>query len=295
MKFLTFSKKSNQFLPKPQPKISLLIPFSSSDRLRKRHFDWLLTYWKHELPNAEIIIGKSSGRVFCKGEALNDAASRASGKVLVLLDADAYLPGDVIERCADRIIEDIDNHLWYVPYKRLYRLTKEATSSIIKSNPTNPKRISNINPDEFENTEEQSKAAPKYAAMIAIIPREALDVIGCFDERFRGWGSEDIAMLRALDTLYGKHKTTRNSVFHLWHPVYVDGKMKKWKNQTNAGTNNELSNRYNRATRVPEKMRDIVEEACRFKKLKRRKKRKPCFFKRVCKIFEDLIGDDCSF
>ena len=59
----------------------------------------------------------------------------------------------------------------------------------------------------------------RYGAMITILPREALDTLGCFDERFKGWGGEDIAFLRALDTLFGKHKTIDDDVMHLWHPV----------------------------------------------------------------------------
>src|SRR5690242_5033033 len=123
---------------KTQPKLSILIPFSSKNKDRKLTFKWLQEYWRHELPEAEIIIGRSRGRVFCKGRALNDAFRRSTGKVIAIIDADAYIEGAVLNKAADRILEEIDNHLWYVPYRKLFRLTKKATMMIVKSDPDNP-------------------------------------------------------------------------------------------------------------------------------------------------------------
>src|SRR3954471_23510359 len=117
--FLKWWSRHEQHHNKKQPKVSLLIPFSAAHQIRQRTFKWLLKYWANELPDAEIVVGHSGGKVFCKGKALNNAARKATGKILVILDADAYLPGIIINRCADRILEEIDHHLWYVPYRHL--------------------------------------------------------------------------------------------------------------------------------------------------------------------------------
>lgn len=274
MNFLTYWQRLREFLFRiiyerrfaHQPKISLLIPFSTKSKKRGEEFKWLLNYWKHELPYAEVVVGRSRSEPFCKGEALNDAARRATGKVLVILDADAYLYGSVIESCADRILEEMNSHLWYVPYRHLYRLNKEISGKIIKSDPKNPLRLPSPPPSEYVVGDGlQSKYGHRYGAMIMIFPREALDAVGrYFDERFKGWGGEDIALLRALDTLYGKHKTTDNDVLHLWHPVIGDSyKTRVWKGQDKGQANKKLSNRYNRATRNPSKMREMVEEGCK--------------------------------
>lgn len=250
-----------------QPKISLLIPFSSKDPVRIKSLKWLLEYWSYELPEAEIIIGKSRGKVFCKGEALNDAVKKSSGRILVILDADAYISGKVINHCADRILEEIYNHLWYVPYHNLYRLKKEITKEIIESDPWNPLRLPSPPPSCYvEDNGHRSKYGHRYGAMIMMFPREAYETLGCFDERFKGWGGEDIALLRALDTLYGKHKTTRNDILHLWHPfIGGDYRTRMWKGQTSGNINSELANKYNRATRHPNKMRKLVNEGCEYK------------------------------
>jgi hypothetical protein len=100
--------------------------------------------------------------------------------------------------------------------------------------------------------------------MIMIFPRQALDTIGCFDERFKGWGGEDVALLRALDTLYGKHKTTKNSIFHLWHPKLGNNFVDRiWKGQVRKQANQKLANAYHKATRRPRAMRLLVDEGCR--------------------------------
>lgn len=251
-----------------KPKISILIPFSSKDPVRIAHFKWLLKYWKYELPDAEVIIGISKSKVFCKGEALNNAAKQSRGKVLVIMDADAYIPGEVIDRCADKILEELDNHLWLIPYRHLYRLRKDITELIIESDPANPLRIPQHPPKELtENNRDISKYGHRFGAMCQMFPREAYNVLGCFDERFQGWGGEDIALVRALDTLWGKHKTTKNDILHLWHPyIGWDYNSRRWPGQKSAGGNSELANAYNRATRHPSKMRRLVDEGCKFKR-----------------------------
>lgn len=276
MNYSTFLKKLKVFLLKlfvckhkmHHPKISLLIPFSSKEQRRRINFKWLLEYWRNELPEAEIIIGKSHSKIFCKGEALNNAVKRSTGKVLVILDADAYLPGHVINHAANRILEELDNHLWYVPYRRLYRLTRLATDLILESDPSDPLRFPSPPPyDLIENTGHLSKYGHRYGAMIMMFPREAYETLGCFDERFKGWGGEDVALLRALDTLYGKHKTTKNDILHLWHPFigknYVT---RQWEGQSSGSINSKLANEYHKATRHPHKMRELVDAGCRYNK-----------------------------
>lgn len=257
------------FLKAKKPKISLLIPFDAEDPQRKRVFKWVEQYWRWELPEAEVVIGHSSIKPFCKTNALNNAAQKARGQVFVIMDADAYIDGEVIKRCAINIIENLDNHLWYVPYRHLYRLTEKATEYIIESSPHNPLRLDGP-PPEFliENVGHSSKYGHRYGAMCMMFHREAYNLLGCFDERFIGWGGEDVALLRALDTLYGKHKTTNNDILHLWHPTIGDTlQSRKWDGQEEANKNNKLANQYHKATRHPSKMRELVDEGCKSKQI----------------------------
>lgn len=267
MNFLTFLKRFTIYFlgvfkrKRKRPKISILIPFSSNNPNRIANFKWVLKYWKKELPDAEVIVGTSEGPVFCKSEALNVAARKSTGRVLVIMDADAYIAGEILNKCADRILRGT-HPLWFVPYRNLYRLSEKTTELIIKSSPSKPLRL---NPSLLPLAEEEgykSKYGHRYGAMCMIFPREAYDVLGCFDERFKGWGGEDVALLRALDTLYGKHKTTNNDIYHLYHPFIGESyQTRKWEGQVNPNINSILANEYHKATRRPTKMRALVDAA----------------------------------
>lgn len=252
---------------KKRPQISLLVPFRANSDAPHRLWiwEWLLEYWSYELPDAEIVMGRSKSVAFSKTEAVNDAARRATGRIFVILDSDAYLRGEVILHCA-REIEEAQRRghkLWFIPYRHLYRLTEGSTERVLNSDPRRPYRFSSPPArDEVESTV-GSMHGHHFGAMVQIMPREAFRTVGCMDPRFQGWGGEDVAFLRALDTLYGKHKTVDVDVLHLWHPnlgTSVYNRM--WEGQDTPGTNSKLAERYNRATGDRARMRALVDEGC---------------------------------
>jgi hypothetical protein len=250
-----------------KPRISLLVPFRPSVHHphRARLWRWLRDYWRHELPEAEIVIGRSTSHAFSKTEAVNDAARRARGGIFVLLDSDAYLAGSAIMEATRQIEEAAErgHHLWFVPYRNLYRLTEESTELVLESDPSHPYRFSTPPPEDAVESTEGSMHGHHYGAMCLIMPREAFETVGCMDPRFKGWGGEDVAFLLALDTLYGKHKSLKNDILHLWHPSIgktVTDKM--WEGQHSPGVNNNLAVRYHRAHGDSVKMRILVDEGC---------------------------------
>lgn len=251
-----------------RPKISLLVPFrpSVSSPHRTRVWKWLKKYWKHELPEAEIVIGRCNNASFSKTEAVNDAARRARGDIFVILDADAYLPGSSILHCA-RAIEDAElrgHKLWFLPYRHLYRLTEKSTEKVLRSDPRNPYKFSSPPPVDDVEQPTGSSYGHHYGAMVQVMSRKAFETVGCMDPRFQGWGGEDVAFLRAVDTLYGKHKSLNVDILHLWHPSIGKTVLDKmWEGQKCPGSNSNLATRYNRATGDRVKMRALVDEGCK--------------------------------
>ena len=133
-----------------EERISILVPFSSKVPGRLRVWHWLRRHWAFEMPHAELIIGRDRASekhwyrkhppTFSKTAAVNDAFRRSHGDIIVILDADAYVQGEVIQHCADRIraARKVGVPLWFIPYTRLYRLSEEITNDILESEPDHP-------------------------------------------------------------------------------------------------------------------------------------------------------------
>jgi len=278
--------------------LSILVPFNCKDEnhARFKNWTWLRKHWECVLPRAEIIIGKDRLSEedpcipFSKSSAINDAASRATGDIYVILDADGFINYWAILLCAYRIrkARKKDHKLWFVPYRQFYRLTERASHKLIDSKPCFPYKFL-CPPDwcDIQNTS-GSQHGHWYGAGIQILPSEAFWCVGGWDERFRGWGGEDHGAMRATDTLYWPHKTLPGQFLHVWHPMlrptetglnkdsWVDWRERVWENQTSAGNNIALSDRYYGATGHVKRMEKLVEEGKRFKK-GLDKKKKPLY------------------
>ena len=260
--------------------ISFLVPFHCPHHhgahQRIKNWQWLKKYWKCQLPGAEIVMGEDIITIldplipFSKSAAINDAASRATGDIFVIIDADGYFDVDAILLCAKKIRQNRKKHrrLWYVPYRQFYRLTEDASKRVLDSSPCDPLMFPTPpDPWDVQNTS-GSQHGHWYGAGIQIMPREAFEEVGGWDERFRGWGGEDHAAMRAMDTLYWRHKTLPGQFLHLWHPMHhvtgtdswVDWKERIWVNQTSSGANDDLSGRYYGANGDAHRMRKLVQE-----------------------------------
>lgn len=159
--------------------------------------------------------------------------------------------------------------MWFVPYHFINRLTEDATERVLDSDPCHPLTFpSPPLPCDVQDTV-GSGHGHRFGAMVQIMPREAFEFVGGMDERFRGWGGEDVSFLRALDTLWAKHKNTPNQVLHLWHPKFHVGphsdhpgeawRTRIWIGQEKARNNDWLSSQYGAATNKPKQMRALVE------------------------------------
>lgn len=224
--------------------ITILVPFTPGlSEERDKIWAWLREYWRRQLPHAKVILGQDpvhglaeEGVPFSKTAAVNAAAAQARGDVLVILDADAYVAPELITHCAAeiRFAHRTRRRLWFVPYRRFYRLSQDATARVLDSDPGDPWHPED--PPLTTHLDALQGRSPKYghhfAAMIMILPRAAFEEVGGMDPRFAGWGGEDISFMRAVDTIYVNHKTVDYSVFHLYHGTLGIGVNRQWEGQT---------------------------------------------------------------
>jgi hypothetical protein len=247
--------------PFPQELISIIIPFQSEDPVRLAIFDWVYRYWRNALPDAEIIVAGNGETPFHKTRAVNDGVARSHGDILVIMDGDCYMSALTITALAGRIRQarSEGRKLWYIPYRRFYRLTKAASEKLLFSSPEHPLYISDPPLHGWAEHVETSSSGHWWGALIQVMPREAFVAADGMDLRFQGWGGEDVSFMHKVDTLWGKHKTFNGPVFHIWHPV-IPGKWKhtrQWEGQPTPEMNDALSTRYEEAIGDPERMRRV--------------------------------------
>jgi hypothetical protein len=276
MNFLKF------FKPKKGKGISIVIPFRSANSAseRKRNFEWVKKYWQTQLPGAQVIVGidPDTHLPFSKSIAINNGVAEATGDIIVIADADCYIKIDHVLDCVNQIRDarKRGHRLWFVPYRQFFRLTEQASMRLLASDINDPLTFPNQPALHDIINDTNPRTGHWYGAMIHILPKEAFEIVGGWDERFRGWGGEDHAAMRAFDTLYWPHKTLPSSVFHIWHPMIgkdgiqriVHWTDRRWEGQDDPSINNRLSWRYYHAFNKIEIMRRLVDEWIKLRKHK---------------------------
>lgn len=258
-------------LCKSQPLVTLLVPFrKGNDPQRIRTWKWLKEFYSNPKYGFEIVEGHDDGMPFSKANAVNKAALKAHGKVFVVIDADCYINPMVIQSCAERIVaaEDAGRKLWFIPYLRLYRLTKLKTSHVLRRNPLHAFDMPYPAPQDWTEKENADRYGHQYGAMILIMSAKAFWTTGGMDPRFRGWGNEDMSFMFSMDTLYGLHETVDYGIFHLWHErPGADTSSRHWDGQTKVNMNTRLGQRYTAARGDKTFMKALISERYRPTKL----------------------------
>jgi hypothetical protein len=185
--------------------ISLLIAYKPDGG--RRDFLWSLVQLRYAqlMPEVEMCVGTDESELFCKARALNQAARRANGDILVMADAEVIFE--------PRLLEDIpriiDRHPWVIPFSNAFRLNREGTDRFIEAGL----------PEVFgaKDTDiEYTRFVP--GGYMNVMTRACFDQVGGLDERFKGYGFEDVAFALSLDTLCGPHHRMEGTIYHLWHP-----------------------------------------------------------------------------
>jgi hypothetical protein len=192
---------------------------------------------------------------FNRAAAINRAAELADQdgpwEIALVIDSDVFLAPDQVRRAME-IAEDTGRVTW--AHRRWRGLTADGTKRILAGDtellggrtfeewdggaqarvdaisdalygggPTTAGQdaraladaLLTVRPDMLDSAVERTTPI-SWSCAIAI-RRDAWDQLGGFDERFRGWGWEDMAFQSAACSLVG-HERIEGDVFHLWHP-----------------------------------------------------------------------------
>jgi glycosyl transferase-like sugar-binding protein len=230
--------------PVKEPSISIVMAWvDRGDLYRARVRDWVEGYWSSAFPGAEFLIGADHREPFNRSACFNRGAERASGDIIVTIDADCVInPAIVLEGAA--LVSG--KAAWVVPWRSCFRLTEAATLEVLDQEPGGYRspRI----PARGTWDGREPGIGLKFGGFCNVVPREAWELLGGMDERFQGWGSEDIGFSLALDTLWGPHLVPPVDAVHLWHH----------RPMSRGTMNPALEIAYWQATGRPEEMRKLV-------------------------------------
>lgn len=207
--------------------VSVVVPYRPDGAERDRNWAWLRARYETEHPGWEIVEADSPGE-WNKPAAVNRAVRKASGGTLVITDADVFVTPDGLRSA----VAQARHAGWVVPYGRTRRLSPDGTVRV----------LAGADPRTVTLDRAPGRAPDRVAAAgggILVLRRDAFDAVGGMDERFVGWGWEDIAFARALDLIAGPHVRLRPILWHLWHPRqprdHYDANRALWRRYRAAG------------------------------------------------------------
>ena len=188
-----------------------LVPRRADNGHRDKLWAWCRRRWETIFPDIPIIEGHHEEGPFNRSAAINRAA-RAAGEwdLAIVIDSDVFLRQSQVQ-AAIYLAAQTGKVTWA---HRRWRGIREDWSKRIVAD----KR--DLGP-ELERVEDMDvwveRTNPISWSCCFVVPRAVYDDAGGFDERFVGWGFEDLAWQSLVVGLYGFERI-EGDVIHLWHP-----------------------------------------------------------------------------
>lgn len=217
--------------------VSVLVP-ARLDRERRDLWEFLRPRW--EKLGYEIVEGSCVGP-WCKAKAVADALSRASGRILVIADADVWCDG--VPQAVARVKAGAG---WAIPHYLVRRLTLPATMTVLATGDWPTRRVT--------TTYAQRPYPGRPGGGIVVLSRESYGKVP-MDPRFVGWGQEDESWALALGTMLGRSWRGTADLWHMWHnPAPRQSRV------FGSSESQQLHRRYVTASRQPKRMAALLAE-----------------------------------
>jgi hypothetical protein len=188
-------------------KAVILVPFrDGSDDRRRQLWDW--TRPMLDEIGWDVFTGAGPDGAFNRSAAINEAARAAGVWDLALIgDADTVQQVGPAHRAAERACA---GGALAVPWTHRVKLSAEGTDVLVRRGPG---AVTDADRDQRDRT------SPHGGGATIVVTREAFDAVGGFDERFDGYGNEDLAFRAAIETLVIGNGAEREAglAWHLWH------------------------------------------------------------------------------
>jgi hypothetical protein len=186
-----------------------LVPRRNDGGHRDKLWEYARARWEKYLPDVEIVEGHHDRGSFNRAAAINRAARSAGAwDIGIVIDSDVMMSASQARAAIDRAAET-GRVTW--GHTRWRGFHESWTQRWIKERRDLGAELSR---DEMDLYVERTN--PLSWSCFVAFPRSVFDDLGGFDERFKGWGFEDMAAQSIVVGLYG-HERIDGDLIHLWH------------------------------------------------------------------------------
>lgn len=183
-------------------RVAIVVPWRPGDKYRNRNWEFVRGWWEQfGWPVYEV--EHPPPDPFNRSWTINEGARRAwPWDVLVAVDA------DVIEQDPEQVREGVrlaaETQKLVIPHTSGHDLDDMGTVHLIRGDAAWMRRV--------------EKRRPICTSRVTIMPESVFEQAGGFDERFRGWGHEDVAFQASAAIINGIVQLP-GIAYHLWHPL----------------------------------------------------------------------------
>lgn len=171
--------------------------------------------WERHFPEIPIFEGHHEDGPFNRSAAVNAAArSAGSWDLGIVIDADIFVARSQVLAAIDTA-GATGRVTW--AHRRWRGLHRDWTERHVRDRHDFGAELDRDDMDLYVE-----RTNPISWSCCIVFPRRVFDDMGGFDERFRGWGFEDMAVQSAVVGLYG-HERIEGDVYHLWHDRSTPG------------------------------------------------------------------------
>lgn len=195
--------------------LSIIIAYKKTSPSREKQKTYTIERYKKMFPTAQIILSESKAVTnnewegFSKSLYINLGVKKAVNEYLLLADIDVVLDKNNILQA----IKNLDKYCCIIPYDTLYKLN-DKESMLIYENTANEKM-----PKPNTSTANKVSVANRYQGVM-LVKKEEFIIAGGYDERFKCWGSEDGAFIKAIETMTEKPSLRqKGTAYHLNHKI----------------------------------------------------------------------------
>jgi hypothetical protein len=195
-------------------KVAFLVPRRRDHGPRDLVWDYCRRRWQRFMPDVEVFEGHHDKGPFNRSRAVNLAAEAAGDwDIGIVIDSDILLSISQARRAIETA-QRTGRVTW--GHRRWRGVRQDATETIVADRHNHDLDMpAELDRDALDLIVERTNPL-SWSCFIAM-PRAVFDDMGGFDERFRGWGFEDMAFQSVIAGLYG-HERIEGDVVHLWHP-----------------------------------------------------------------------------